>query len=87
MEKKLLQEIKFMMERIESPRMTYTQYESNRENLLAEDMMIYFQEGRKIKDSFNRLLSDIGSSQFVKLSQKSLNALENIGREINKLKS
>jgi hypothetical protein len=49
--------------------------------------MISFQEGRKIKDSFKKLISDINSSQFVKLSQESLDALKSVGDEIEKLKS
>lgn len=33
MEKKLITEMKFMMERLENPRMTYTQYEKKRNKL------------------------------------------------------
>jgi hypothetical protein len=37
MEKKLITEMKFMMERLESPRMTYTEYELKRKNLIKEN--------------------------------------------------
>jgi hypothetical protein len=60
---------------------------SDLKQLIKEEIMISFQEGRKIKDSFKKLISDINSSQFVKLSQESLNALKSVGDEIEKLKS
>ena len=43
---------------------------SDLKQLIKEEIMISFQEGRKIKDSFKKLISDINSSQFVKLSQE-----------------
>jgi gas vesicle protein len=60
---------------------------SDLKQLIKEEIMISFQEGRKIKDSFKKLISDINSSQFVKLSQESLDALKSVGDEIEKLKS
>ena len=56
-------------------------------NDVMENIMISFQERKKVKDSFNKLMSDINNSQFVALSQKSLDALEKVGNEIEKLKS
>jgi len=60
---------------------------SELKQLIREEIMIAYQEGRKIKDSFNKLLSDINSAQFIKLSERSMNALENIRKEIEQLKS
>lgn len=37
MEKKLITEMKFMMERLENPRMTYTEYEKKHNQLIKED--------------------------------------------------
>ena len=56
-------------------------------NDVMENIMISFQERKKVKDSFNKLMSDINNSQSVTLSQKSLDALEKVGNEIKKLKS
>lgn len=37
MEKKLITEMKFMLERLENPRMTYTEYEKKHNQLIKED--------------------------------------------------
>jgi hypothetical protein len=37
MEKKLITEMKFMMERLENPRLTYTEYEKKHNQLIKED--------------------------------------------------
>ena len=56
-------------------------------NIIKEeiDLMVAFNEGEKVSEAFNNLMSHLNTAQSVRLSPEAMEALEIVKNEINNL--